>query len=97
MLEQETQKSGFWNDNLRAQKVTSQISEMKEEISSWEKLLDDSGSLTELSQIGAGSDLKNEAEDIEKRFQNLERISLFSGKYDVGDAILNIYSGAGGG
>lgn len=95
-LEQETTNTRFWSDNTRAQKITSEIFSLKEEIFSWEKLLGDSGSLAELAKIGSNVDLEKETEEIEKRFINLERISLFIGKYDFGDAILNIYSGAGG-
>src|SRR3989344_6468061 len=95
-LEQETLKEGFWSDNLRAQKISSEISQKKEEISSWEKLLGDTASLLELSKIDSNIDLNKESAEIERQFVNLERISLFVDKYDSGDAILNVYSGAGG-
>jgi len=95
-LEQETQKDGFWNDNSRAQKISSEIAQRKEEISSWENLLEDGASLSDLSKVSGDSNLEKETEEIEKRFINLERISLFVGKYDSSDAIFNVYSGAGG-
>lgn len=95
-LEQETLNPKFWDNPERAQKITSEISNLKETINSWEKLESDSASLLELSKIGESSELEGEAREIKKRFEKLERISIFSGKYDSGDAVLNIYSGAGG-
>ncbi len=95
-LEQKITKAGFWDNAEQAKKITTEISQLKEEISSWEKLLEDSSGLLELSQISAGHDLTSEFEEIEKRFTSFERLSLFTGKYDQGEAIVNIYSGAGG-
>lgn len=94
-LEQETLNPKFWNEPQKAQKTTSQISNLKETINSWEQLTSDSSSLLELAKIGGG-ELEDEAREIKKRFEKLERISIFTGKYDSGDAVLNIYSGAGG-
>lgn len=95
-LEQETLNPKFWDDPQKAQKITSEISNLKEIISSWEALASDVSSLSELAQMSDGGDLENEAREIKKRFEKLERISIFTGKYDSGDAVLNIYSGAGG-
>src|SRR3989344_582151 len=95
-LEQETLKDGFWSDNSRAQKISSEISQKKEEIFSWEKLLGDVASLADISKMSSDMDLEKEFSEVERKFINLERISLFVGKYDSGDAILNVYSGAGG-
>ena len=95
-LEQETLNPKFWDDTKKAQKITSDISNIKETINSWEELTSDSFSLLELAKIGGGGELENEAREIKKRFEKLERISIFTGKYDSGDAVLSIYSGAGG-
>lgn len=40
--------------------------------------------------------VKSELEKIEKKINSLEKLAKFSGKYDKSNAILNIYSGAGG-
>ncbi len=102
-LEQETLNLKFWEDSERAQKITSKISSLKETINSWEELASDSSSLLELARLDSarqakigGGDLENEAREIKKRFEKLERLSIFIGKYDSGDAVLNIYAGAGG-
>lgn len=94
-LEQETLHPNFWDNTERAQKITLEISNLKETINSWENIVSDSSSLLELAKIGE-ADLENETREITRRFEKLERLSVFIGKYDAGDAILNIYSGAGG-
>lgn len=91
----------FWLDNKKAQRISGEISILKEKISAWEKLAGDSASLLELSQmdsddIAHDAEILNEAARIEKDFNNLIKIELFTGKYDAGNAVLAIYSGAGG-
>ncbi len=95
-LEQETTNSGFWSNHKNAQKITSDISRLKEEINSWEKILSDSASLVEMAMLSDSTDFSSEIREIEKDYSHLKNLSLFLGKYDNGDAILNVYSGAGG-
>jgi len=85
-LEQESIRPGFWDDNEKAQKIAKEIAELKETVSSWEKILEDAGNLADL----------NEAHALERKFNELERSQLFSGKYDKGSALLQIFAGAGG-
>lgn len=86
----------FWDNTERAQKITLEISNLKETINSWEELTSDSSSLLELVKMNTEAGLEKEFQEIERKFVNLERFSVFTGKYDSGDTILNIYSGAGG-
>ncbi len=95
-LETETLDPNFWADSSRAQKVSKEISSIKEIISSWEKLLEDAASLEDMSKMDPGADLEKESRELEKQFLKLERTQLFTGKYDKGSAVLSIYSGAGG-
>src|SRR3989344_4597519 len=68
-LEQESIRPGFWDDNEKAQKIAKEIAELKETVSSWEKILEDAGNLADL----------NEAHALERKFNELERSQLFSG------------------
>ena len=100
-LEADAGSPDFWRDNQKAQKISGQISILKEKISAWEKLAGDSANLSELSQIDSddiahGAEILKEAARIERDFNNLIKIELFTGKYDAGNAMLVIYSGAGG-
>ena len=94
-LERETARPDFWADNENAQKVSKEIAELKENVSSWEKILEDIGSLAELAQMDSEGHT-TEARALERKFQELERAQLFSGKYDKGSALLQIFAGAGG-
>jgi len=94
-LEQETARPDFWADNENAQKVSKEIAELKENVFSWEKILEDIGSLAEFAQMDSEGHAA-EARALERKFQELERAQLFSGKYDKGSALLQIFAGAGG-
>ncbi|MBI2023179.1 peptide chain release factor 2 [Candidatus Giovannonibacteria bacterium] len=97
-LEYLTESPDFWNNNLEAQKITSRISSLKSEINSWEELTADAGSLLDLSQgdFKESAELLEEARQLENKFAKLEKLALFTGKYDRGNAVLALYSGAGG-
>ena len=69
---------------------------MKDTVHAWEKLVSDAGSLLELSQLDPNMPIDAEARELEKQFLRLERFSLFTGRYDAGNAVLSIYAGAGG-
>lgn len=86
----------FWADSSRAQKVSKEISSLKEIISSWEKLLEDAASLEDMSKMDPSADLEKESGELERQFLKLERVQLFTGKYDQGNAVISFYAGAGG-
>ena len=88
-LEVESLKPGFWQDNEKAAQVQQEISAIKEEIEALEKI----GKEIEEFEI-----LKDEnlIKQIEERIEKQEFKTFLSGKYDRSNAILEIYSGAGG-
>ena len=80
-LESEASRPDFWKDNQKAQKVSGEISYLKEKISAWEKLAGDAASAAELSQMtgddaGAEAEILKEATRIERDFNNLITVSL---------------------
>jgi peptide chain release factor 2 len=102
-LETEASDPNLWNDQARAQKVTSELSHTQGELRRVEELrqrLDDLPVLYELAAEEGGSDevaeadaeLKQLREDIEA----MEVRTLLSGEYDEREALVNIRSGAGG-
>lgn len=100
-LEQEASTPDFWKDNQKAQKVSGEISVLKEKISKWENLCGDVAGLVDLSQMeqddsGTAEEILKDASRIEKTYSDLIKTELFTGKYDSGNAILALYSGAGG-
>ena len=82
-MEAESLKPDFWKDNQKAAGIQQKISELKEEVEIMERI-----------EIGleVGEDLNK----IEKEIDKQEFKVFLSGKYDKGNAILEIFSGAGG-
>jgi len=100
-LEKQAQNSQFWQDAKLAGETNQEISALKEELeklSEIEKELDELGELEKISK-----DDQSLQNSIEEKYQTLnkkvekEEFRLFlSGKYDKRNAILQIFSGAGG-
>jgi len=82
-LERESLKPDFWQDNQKASKVQQEISEIKNEI-------------TGIEEIKLGLEVGDNLEKLEKEIAKLEFKTFLSGKYDKNNAILEIFSGAGG-
>jgi peptide chain release factor 2 len=76
-------KSDFWNNTETAAKIQQEISGLKEEIEAIEK-------------IEIELELAENLEKTEKHIEKQEFKLFLSGKYDRKNAILEIYSGAGG-
>ena len=91
----------FWDDRENAQKTSGEVAHLKEDIQSVEKILKEILELVEFASY-AESD-KEIAKDLEARARVLERAiskeetaAFLSGPYDKNNAIVTIYSGAGG-
>lgn len=80
-IEKDMQSSDFWQDREKSQKLTNELSDLKKEIAEVEEL-----------QVLADADLA----EAEKKLKSLWLKAIFSGKYDKNDALLEIFSGAGG-
>ncbi|MGZ8748763.1 MAG: PCRF domain-containing protein, partial [Mycobacterium sp.] len=105
-LEHEASDPNLWDDQSRAQKVTSELSHTQGELRRVEELrqrLDDLPVLYEMAaeEEGAGAaEAEAEADtELKKLREDLEAMevrTLLSGEYDAREALLNIRSGAGG-
>ncbi|MGB9252220.1 MAG: peptide chain release factor 2 [Mycobacterium sp.] len=102
-LEQEAADPNLWDDQARAQRVTSELSHTQGELRRVEGLrqrLDDLPVLYELADEENAADARAEA-DVELKalhadIEAMEVRTLLSGEYDEREALLNIRSGAGG-
>jgi peptide chain release factor 2 len=102
-LEQEAADPNLWDDQARAQRVTSELSHTQGELRRVEGLrqrLEDLPVLYELADEENAADAKAEA-DVELKalhadIEAIEVRTLLSGEYDQREALLNIRSGAGG-
>jgi len=97
----------LWDDQERAQRVTSRLSYVQGELDRVESLrrrLDDLGVLFELAEAEAGTDdasaayaeAATELAGLRKAIGELEVRTLLSGQYDAREALITINSQAGG-
>jgi peptide chain release factor 2 len=102
-LENEAADPNLWDDQARAQRVTSELSHTQGELRRVEGLrqrLDDLPVMYELADEENAEDAKAEA-DVEFKalhadIEAMEVRTLLSGEYDEREALVNIRSGAGG-
>ncbi|MFW0862537.1 MAG: peptide chain release factor 2 [Candidatus Komeilibacteria bacterium] len=99
-LAEKTKSEDFWQDNKKAGAVNKELSDLSSEVNDWNEL---KNGIKELKDIIALSDAKELKEEIEARFKQLNNIynsfeflTLFNGSHDQDNAIVSIYSGAGG-
>jgi peptide chain release factor 2 len=102
-LEHEASDPHLWDDQARAQKVTSELSHTQGELRRVEDLrrrLDDLPVLYELAaEEGAADELAEADAELKKLHEDVEVMevrTLLSGEYDEREALLTIRSGAGG-
>jgi peptide chain release factor 2 len=102
-LEHEAADPNLWDDQTRAQRVTSELSHTQGELRRVEGLrqrLDDLPVLYELAAEENADDAKAEADAelkaLHADIEAMEVRTLLSGEYDEREALLNIRSGAGG-
>ncbi|MCX6722233.1 MAG: peptide chain release factor 2 [Candidatus Staskawiczbacteria bacterium] len=88
-LERESLLPDFWQDTEKASKIQQEISEIKEEIESLEQIKKDFEDFKVLQD-------DNSKKELEKKIEKQEFKTFLSGKYDKNNAILEIFSGAGG-
>lgn len=94
-LELEMQSPDFWKDHEKASKISRELNDLKEELKFWEET---ENKLQEFrtSQVGKLVEAEVEIREFKKNFDREYLKIFFSGKYDRGNALLYIYSGAGG-
>jgi peptide chain release factor 2 len=102
-LEHEAADPNLWNDQSRAQQVTSELSHAQGELRRVEDLrrrLDDLPVLYELAAEEGSTDELAEADaerkSLREDIEAMEVRTLLSGEYDEREALLTIRSGAGG-
>jgi peptide chain release factor 2 len=102
-LEQQASAPDLWDDQARAQAVTSRLSYVQSEINRVERLrarLDDAMVMLELaeseSDAAAAAEVAGEATALRRSIDELEVRTLLSGEYDSREALITIRSGAGG-
>ncbi len=102
-LETRAAEPGFWDDPGAAQKVMSQVSGLKDDVSAYDGIVsdvDDAEVANELAVAEADEELAEETHSklraLGKRLDELELSTWFGGEFDHGDALVTITPGQGG-
>jgi peptide chain release factor 2 len=95
------QRPGFWDDSERAARVSAEHAATQRRLDTFQSLESDAADLDELVELSAddpdlAGELGAQLVSIERRLEQLEEARLFNGRYDAGDAVVTIRSGAGG-
>jgi len=95
------QRPGFWDDSEEAARVSAQHASVQRRLQTFRGLESDLADLEELSDLsaddpGLADEVDAQLASIEQRLATLEEARLFSGRYDAGDAVVTVRSGAGG-
>lgn len=91
------QAADFWNDEKNAAKVSQEVAGLKEDLETIEAIKKELQDLGELSQLaGSTQDLQSAFDVLGQKIEKEEFKTFLSGKYDKKNALLEIFSGAGG-
>jgi peptide chain release factor 2 len=95
------QRPGFWDDAERAARVSAQHAATQRRLETFRSLESDASDLEELAELSAddaelAGELDSQLASVERRLEQLEEARLFNGRYDAGDAVVTVRSGAGG-
>jgi peptide chain release factor 2 len=95
------QRPGFWDDQTRAAEISAQHARAQRRLEGFRRLTQDVDDLDELAELAdddaeMAGELGTQLASVEQRLADLEEERLFSGPFDVGDAVVTINAGAGG-
>jgi peptide chain release factor 2 len=97
-LEAELGQPGFWDDQSRAARVSTEHSRLTKRLERYERLQrehDDAAELLELDPELAG-EVEAQLQPLRQELERLQEDALFTGEYDGGDAVASIHAGTGG-
>jgi peptide chain release factor 2 len=98
-FEAEMQDPGFWDDQSRAQQVSTEHARLTRRLDRYQRLqreYDEARELFELGDDELADELSGSLHSLERELERVQEDALFTGEYDAGDAILEIHAGTGG-
>jgi peptide chain release factor 2 len=89
---------GFWDDQERAAKISTEHSRVARKLESYEHLTRDYEDAQELFSMDGGMEDEIAASigPLKQELERLQEQALFSGEYDAGDAVVTLQSDVGG-
>ena len=99
-LEQAMAEPGFWDDQKRAARLSSEQARLSRRLERYDALVGEEGDLRELLAIASDDGELGEVAEataaLRRQLQRVEEDALFTGEYDAGDAVVSIHAGEGG-
>jgi peptide chain release factor 2 len=99
-LEKELGAPGFWDDQVRAARVSSEHARLSRRLERYEALEREAADLGELAALASDDGELDEVASavavLKRQLHRVEEDALFTGEYDAGDAVVSIHAGTGG-
>ena len=103
MLDGESAKPGFWDDQRAAQQILREAERLREDLAVWRDLERHASDVLELAELAStdadpelASAVDAEYASLDAAYRTHRTALLFSGEYDDRNALLTISAGAGG-
>ncbi len=92
---------GFWDDQEAAARTSAAHARARRRLETFRGLESEVADLGDLAEMAdedeeLAAELDDQLSAVEGRLAELEEARLFSGEYDVGDAVVSVHAGAGG-
>jgi peptide chain release factor 2 len=97
-LEQAMGLPGFWDDQSRAARISTEHARLTRRLERYERLLHEFEDAKELYALDPAleAEVAEQLGPVEAELGRLQEDALFTGRYDPGDALLEIHAGTGG-
>ena len=97
-LDSAMSEPGFWDDQARAQKISTERARVSERLETYERLQREFADARELYELepAMADEIAASIAPLTKELERLEEAALFNGEYDPGDAVVTLQSGTGG-
>jgi peptide chain release factor 2 len=97
-LEQEMNEPGLWDDQERAQRLTTDHARVSKRLADYDRLVADYEDAAGLHELDPSleEELAATVAPLRRELGRLQEAALFDGPYDAGDAVVTLQSGTGG-
>jgi peptide chain release factor 2 len=97
-LEEAMGRPGFWDDQAKAARISTEHSRVTRKLERWERLSRELADAQELAELDPSleAEVAEQLQPLSAELAELQEEALFTGEYDAGDAVLTINAGTGG-
>ena len=95
-LEKEMTNEHFWDNQINANKVCQEVSNLKKEINEYNELIEETKDLIELLNLSDEESFSDEIKSLKEKVDKYSKKIYLSGEYDSLNCYLDIHPGAGG-